>query len=147
MTLWIGAKSYPETGPPVVDAATVLSFDSGVYDAAGESVHGGIRRIDAGPSCAVRLASGQTVILTEQDGDALSIEQLTCLALDPAAFAAIVAKGVHSPKATYRPYVRTMVLVDTPGPTSADLQAVHLSPSSTADASVRGRGGLGDRHP
>lgn len=50
-----------------------------------------------------------------------SIAQVTRLGLDPSDFAAIVGKGVHSPKSTYAPYVTEMIMVDTPGTTSADL--------------------------
>ena len=92
-------------------------------------------------------ASGQTVILTSKTAMPLSIKQLTRSALDPAAFAAIVAKGVHSPKATYRPYVRTMVLVDTPGPTSADLKRFTYHHRRRPMLPFEAEAALGDRHP
>ena len=124
LRLRFGASAYPVTGPPVEADVTVLAMGDGHHVATGESVHAGMDRIDAGPSVAVRLDSGQTIVLTSRVAPPFSIHQLTDLGLDPRSFQAIVAKGVHSPRATYAPYVTEMVMVDTPGPTSADLASL-----------------------
>jgi microcystin degradation protein MlrC len=118
--LSIGAKTDPRTGPPVRAIATVLAVHDGRYQAA-ESVHAGISHFDAGPSAAVKLDSGQTVVLTSKAVMPLSTAQLTTLGMKPLQFKAIVAKGVHSPLAGYGPHVAGMIRVDTPGVTSADL--------------------------
>ena len=124
LRLRFGASAYPVTGPPVEADVTVLAMGDGHHVATGESVHAGMDRIDAGRSVAVRLDSGQTVVLTSRVAPPFSIHQLTDLGLDPRSFRAIVAKGVHSPRATYAPYVSEMVMVDTPGPTTADLASL-----------------------
>jgi microcystin degradation protein MlrC len=118
--LSIGAKTDPETGPPVEASATVLALHDGIYQAT-EPVHAGMSAFDAGRSAAVRLESGQTVILTSKVVMPLTTAQLTTLGLAPTDFTAIVAKGVHSPLAGYLPHVTGMIRVDTPGVTSADL--------------------------
>lgn len=117
--LSIGAKTDPRTGPPVATVATVLALHDGVF-ATDEALHAGKRHFDAGRSAAVRLDTGQTVILTSKVAQPLSTVQLRTLGLAPEDFTAIVAKGVHSPLAGYGPYVTRVVRVDTPGVTSAD---------------------------
>ena len=124
LRLRFGASAYAVTGPPVEADVTVLAMGDGRHVATGESVHAGMDRIDAGASVAVRLDSGQTVVLTSRVAPPFSIHQLTDLGLDPRSFRAIVAKGVHSPRATYAPYVSEMVMVDTPGPTTAGLASL-----------------------
>lgn len=118
--LSIGARTYPETGPPVEATATVLAIHDGVY-AAREEVHAGLNQFDAGLSAAVVLDTGQTVLLTSRPTLPLTTAQLAAVGLEPAMFRAIVAKGVHSPLAGYGPHICESVLVDTPGVTSANL--------------------------
>lgn len=120
LTLSVGGHTDPETGPPVHASATVLALHDGLYRTAGP-VHAGMRDFDAGPSAAVRLDTGQTVILTSRPTLPLSPDQLTTLGLRPQEFSAIVAKGVNSPLAGYGPHVAQTLLVDTPGVTGADL--------------------------
>lgn len=110
----------PGSGPPVQAKATVLALHDGVYEATG-AVHAGMRYFNAGPSAAIALDTGQTVIVTSHAVPPLSVEQLTTLDLHPSQFQAIVAKGVHSPLAGYGPHVTEIIQVDTPGITSADL--------------------------
>ncbi|TDE13521.1 M81 family metallopeptidase [Jiangella asiatica] len=118
--LILGARTDPATGPPVRATATVLALHDGTFEATGP-VHAGWSHFEAGPSAAVRLDTGQTVIVTTEVVLPFSVVQLTTLGLAPADFAAIVAKGVHSPLAGYGPHVAEIVRVDTPGVTAANL--------------------------
>lgn len=118
--LLIGGAQDPMTGPPVEATATVIGLHDGRYQASG-AVHAGIRHFDVGPSAAVQLDTGQTVILTSRPALPFSIDQLTVFGLKPEDFQAIVAKGVQSPLAGYSPHVARIIQVDTPGCTSADL--------------------------
>jgi microcystin degradation protein MlrC len=119
--LTIGARTDPVTGPPVQSSVTVLSLHHGTFEAT-EPVHAGMSTFQAGPSAAVRLDSGQTVILTSIPVMPLSTAQLTTLGLSVSEFAAIVAKGAHSPLAGYGPHVASTIRVDTPGITAANLR-------------------------
>ncbi|MEV0714318.1 M81 family metallopeptidase [Asanoa sp. NPDC050611] len=118
--LTIGARSDPRTGPPVRSSATVVGLHDGAYEDPGPT-HGGTRFFDAGRTAVVRLDSGQTVVLTSRVVMPSSAVQLTSLGLDPRRFAAVVAKGVHSPLAGYADHYAAAVWVDTPGVTSARL--------------------------
>jgi microcystin degradation protein MlrC len=51
----------------------------------------------------------------------VSLRQLTSCNLSPGDYQMIVAKGVHSPVAAYAPVCPTMIRVNTPGVTTADL--------------------------
>lgn len=118
--LSIGGKSSRAAGEPVKAKATMLVSHDGLFDAT-ETVHAGVRRFDGGRTAAVRLETGQTVILTSKAVPPWSIAQLTSIGLHPADFKAIIAKGVNSPLAAYGPYVSEVLHVNTPGVTSADL--------------------------
>jgi microcystin degradation protein MlrC len=120
VALSIGGRGYPGTGPPVQAAATVLALHDGIFVATAP-VHAGRRHFDAGHSAAVRLDTGQTVILTSRRVPPYSPAQLSTLGLGTGQFKAIVAKGVHSPLPGYGPHVTGRIPVDTPGATSADL--------------------------
>lgn len=119
VTLSIGGKD-PETAPPVEADATVLALHDGRYRSDGPT-HSGRRSFDAGPTAAVRLDTGQTVVVTTQVVPPWTTAQITVLGLRPDMFAAIAAKGVHSPLAAYGPHVTEIIQVDTPGVTCADL--------------------------
>lgn len=120
VALTIGARTDPRTGPPTSASATVLGLHDGRYEDPGPT-HGGTRFFDAGRTAVVRLDSGQTVVLTTRVVQPTSAVQLTSLGLDPRRFAAVVAKGVHSPLAGYASYYDEAIWVDTPGVTSARL--------------------------
>ncbi|MEY3283858.1 MAG: hypothetical protein RIR86_1871, partial [Acidobacteriota bacterium] len=61
------------------------------------------------------------IMITSQRVMPFSLQQLISHGIDPAAFDAIVAKGVNAPIAAYAPVCPTMVQVDTPGVTQADM--------------------------
>lgn len=122
--LEFGAKTDPEIGPPVRATATVLALHSGVYEDPGPT-HTGQRHYDAGRTAAVKLDSGQTVVLCSTVTMPASPVQVTSLGLDLQSFKIIVAKGVHSPLAGYGPVAAEVIQVDTPGVTSADLSRFH----------------------
>lgn len=98
----------------------VRALHDGVYQDSGPT-HSGQRHFDAGPTAVVTGDDATTFILTSKVVGAYSSAQLPALGLDPAEFRAVVAKGVHSPLASYGPLAAEIIQVDTPGVTSADL--------------------------
>jgi microcystin degradation protein MlrC len=122
--LSIGGKADPLTGPPVHGRGTVLALHSGRYEDPGPT-HAGIRYFDAGPTAAVRLDTGQTVVLCSRAQMPISPVQVTSLGLDLTTFKVIIAKGVHSPLAGYGPLASRVIQVDTQGVTGADLHRLH----------------------
>lgn len=119
LELTIGPEGPQASVPPVIARATVIELSEGVFEA-GETLHAGFRHFDAGPSAAVRLATGQTVVVTSRVTMPLTPIQLEEIGLSLTDYRAIVAKGVHSPLAGYGPHVGRVIQVDTPGVTGAD---------------------------
>ncbi|GGH20976.1 microcystinase C [Dyadobacter endophyticus] len=83
--------------------------------------HGGFVHYDMGPTAVVRTPSGNTVMLTTRRTPPYSLRQLTAFGLDPRGFRGIVAKGVNAPIAAYSDVCPSIVQVDTPGVTQADM--------------------------
>jgi microcystin degradation protein MlrC len=66
-------------------------------------------------------------MLTSRRAMPSSLIQLTHCGLDPSSFEVIVAKGVHAPVAAYAPVCKTIIRVNTPGPTTADMRSLTYS--------------------
>lgn len=120
VSLQVGARSDRRHGRPVrVDARVRLVAD-GRYEAP-PPVHGGHRSFDAGPTVVLETTDEHTLVLTSRRVPNTSLRQLHALGIVPEHFQVIVAKGVNAPIAAYEPIAAEVLLVDTPGATSADL--------------------------
>jgi microcystin degradation protein MlrC len=118
--LTIGGKTDDKHGPPLEVDVTVHGTSDGRFHESGV-MHGGQSDYDIGPVVTVETDSKLTINLTERRVVPVSIGHMTCCGLDPASFKVIVGKGVHSPVPALRPYCQTLIRVNTPGATSADL--------------------------
>jgi microcystin degradation protein MlrC len=87
--------------------------------------HGGFTHFDQGRSAVVQTDRGLTVLLTSRRVPPWSLRQLTSCQLDPSSFQVIVAKGVVAPLAAYRDICRSVIQVDTPGCTCANMQRLR----------------------
>ena len=123
LTLSMGAKTDRLHGEPIETQVTVARLHDGTFHEP-RARHGGKTHYDMGPTAVVETAHGLTVQLTTQRIAPFSLEQLECCGLDPAAFKLLVAKGVQAPVAAYAEVCKTIIRVNTPGCTSADLQSV-----------------------
>lgn len=83
--------------------------------------HGGQIRYRMGRTAVVETAMGGVIMLTSQRVMPFSLQQLISHGVDPTGFDAIVAKGVNAPLAAYAPVCPTIIQVDTPGVTQADM--------------------------
>ena len=70
------------------------------------------------------LTSGLTVQITSLRVVPFSLEQVRCCGLDPSSFKVLVAKGVNAPIAAYEEVCNTMIRVNTPGSTTADVTSL-----------------------
>ena len=96
----------------------------GLYDGSFSETrprHGGRVNYDMGPTAIAEIVSGPTVMLTSHRVLPFSLQQLTSCGLAPQQFQVIVAKGVHAPVAAYEPVCPTLLRVNTPGVTMADM--------------------------
>ena len=120
VTVHAGAKTDDRHGRPVRMSARVRTLSDGQFEEP-EPRHGGFRFFNAGPTAVLETAGGQTIVLTSERVANTSLQQMYALGIDPARMQVIVAKGVNAPRAAYAPIASEIVLVDSPGVTSADL--------------------------
>ena len=70
----------------------------------------------------VETDEGLTIMLTTRRSLPFSLNQFTYCGLDPLKYKVLVAKGVNAPLAAYRPICPTIIRVNTPGVTTADMK-------------------------
>lgn len=120
LTMRVGGKTDTLHGPPLQAEFVVERLADGTFEEP-EARHGGFRHFDQGRTAIVRTTSGLTLMLTSRRMVPFSLHQLTDFGLDPSEFQYIVAKGVNAPLAAYRPVCPSILRVNTPGATTADL--------------------------
>lgn len=120
-TLMMGGKTDALHGPPLTATCTILSLHDGIFTEA-QPRHGGLMQYDMGCTAVVRTSGGVTIMLTTRRTMPWSLQQFTHCGLKPADFHILVAKGVNAPLAAYREVCRSIIRVDTPGVTSADMR-------------------------
>lgn len=120
LTLRIGGKTDDQHGKPLDLAVTVRSLHDGKFHEP-EVRHGGLRDFDMGPAAVVETDGGLTVQLTSLRVFPCSLGQITSCGLKPEDFQVLVAKGVQAPVAAYAPVCPTLIRVNTPGATTADM--------------------------
>lgn len=83
--------------------------------------HGGQINFNMGKTAVVATEQGSQIMLTSTRVMPFSLYQLTSQGVEPSDFDAIVAKGVNAPIAAYAPVCPTVIQVNTPGVTQADM--------------------------
>jgi microcystin degradation protein MlrC len=83
--------------------------------------HGGQINFNMGKTAVVATEQGSEIMLTSTRVMPFSLYQLTSQGVQPSDFDAIVAKGVNAPIAAYAPVCPTVIQVNTPGVTQADM--------------------------
>jgi microcystin degradation protein MlrC len=120
VTLSVGGKTDALHGAPLSATFTVRLLTDGVFHET-EVRHGGITKFDQGRTAIVETDTGLTVMLTSQRVPPFSLRQLTSFGLNPVDYRIIVAKGVNAPLAAYQPVCPSLLRVNTPGVTTADM--------------------------
>lgn len=120
LKLAIGGKTDKLHGEPFTAEVTIKSINDGVY-LESEVRHGGFTKFDQGRTAIVATDDGLTIMITTRRGLPFSLNQLTTFGIEPKDFKALVAKGVNAPLAAYKPVCPTIIRVNTPGVTTADM--------------------------
>jgi len=120
VTLAVGGKVESSPCAPVEVTGVVHFHGDGRFEDP-TPTHGGFRHFDPGTTVVLETTDAHTLVLISKLVPPLSIRQVTTLGLDPARFGTIVAKGVQSPRPAYEPIASRVIMVDTPGVTSANL--------------------------
>ncbi|MCE9591108.1 MAG: M81 family metallopeptidase [Planctomycetes bacterium] len=117
----LGGHTDKMHGQPLQVDVTVVSVFNDARITETQTRHGGRTEFEMGPTAVVRTGHGLTIQLTSTRVMPFSINQVACCGLDPLAFRILVAKGVHAPVAAYAPVCPTLIRVNTPGATTADM--------------------------
>lgn len=120
VTLDVGARTDDMHGRPVRVTGKVRSIIDGQWEDFG-ATHGGFRYYDAGPSVRLDTADQHTLFLTSRRVGDTSRYGMYAAGIIPEHYRIVVAKGVVSPRPTYQPIAGEIILVNTPGVTTADL--------------------------
>jgi microcystin degradation protein MlrC len=120
LTVAVGAKTDDRHGRPVEVTGTVRSLHAGTFEDT-RPTHGGQRYFDQGLTAVLDTGDGHTLVLNSKRCGNTSIEQMYSLGVRPEGYQIVVAKGVQSPRPAYEPIAAEIVLVNTPGVTTADL--------------------------
>jgi len=120
VTLAVGAKTDDMHGTPVTVSGTVRTIVDGAWEDPGVT-HGGFRYFDAGRSVRLDTTDGHTLLLTSRRTGNTSRYQMYSAGIHPETYRIVVAKGVVSPRPAYQPIAGEVILVNTPGVTTADL--------------------------
>lgn len=111
---------------PLETEVTVVSFHDGKYTET-QPRHGGKTGGDMGRTAVVRSESGLTIMLmSRRGGPNFSAQPIMACGLHPKDFDVIIIKGVHAPVGAYQEFCPTLIRVNTPGATCADLNALEF---------------------
>ncbi|WP_246211080.1 M81 family metallopeptidase [Phytoactinopolyspora alkaliphila] len=122
--LHVGGKVDDRHGRPFPVSGEVIAVADGTFEDPSPT-HGGSRYFDLGLSAGIRTDDGFRLAVHSRAAGTRSREQFRMVGIDPAEARIIAAKGVHSPRAAFEPMCPALVWADTPGATSANLEALH----------------------
>ena len=122
VTLEVGGKTDDLHGAPVEVTGWIRRISTGKYEDPNPT-HGGFRYFDSGPTVVFETVDDHTLVLTSHRVGNTSREQMYSVGVYPEHFGVIVAKGVVSPRPAYQEIASEIILVNTPGATSANLSS------------------------
>ena len=120
VTLEVGGKTDDMHGDPVRVTGKVRAISDGNFEET-RPIHGGYRYFSAGTCVRLDTTDGHTLLLTARRSGNTSREQMYHIGIWPETYRVVVAKGVVSPRPAYQPIAAEVILVNTPGVTTADL--------------------------
>lgn len=119
--LSLGGKLPMTPSKPLEVDATILNICDGVYTE-DKPRHGGRIGGDLGRVAVVRSDAGVTYILTTaRGGISGSPAPMRAVGVEPTEYEAIILRGVHAPVGGFAEICNTLIRVNTPGVTTADM--------------------------
>ena len=118
--LRLGGKTDALHGPSVSVSGHVRLISDGRFEER-EPIHGGFRYFNNGTSVVLHTDDGHTLLLVSSRYLNTSRQQFYSVGIRPEDYRIVVGKGVVSPRPAYQPIAAEMLLVNTPGASSADL--------------------------
>jgi microcystin degradation protein MlrC len=124
--LTVGAKTDKLHGSPVPVKGRIRLISDGLFVET-QIRHGGWGLNDQGITAVVETAEHHTIVLTSLRMAPMSLEQILSLGIKPERKNIFIVKGVVAPRAAYEPVASEIILVNTPGSTSADPANFHYT--------------------
>lgn len=118
--LTIGAKTDQNHGSPLITNVLLKKIVDGKFQES-KPRHGGQTHYNMGPTAIVETFKGTTIMLSSLRIVPFSLEQLLHFNITPSDFDVVVAKGVQAPITAYQSHCPTIIRVNTPGSTTADM--------------------------
>lgn len=112
--------SNPVTKQPYNCEVTLAGMYSGKFSEK-EPRHGGQVHYDMGDTLILSTPKGNIILLHSKRVPPFSLQQLLSCNINPGEFDIIVAKGVNAPIAAYSPVCPSIVFINSPGSTQADM--------------------------
>jgi microcystin degradation protein MlrC len=125
LALDVGGKTDDMHGEPVHVVGTVAVIDDGPYEET-RPTHGGSRFYDDGQRVIFNTVDGMTILLTSRRSPNNARAQMYSVGIKPEDYRIIVAKGVSAPRPAYQPIAAEIMIVNSPGVTSADLDTFEF---------------------
>jgi microcystin degradation protein MlrC len=125
LALDAGGKTDDMHGKPVHIVGTVTVIDDGPYEET-RPTHGGGRFYDDGKRVRFTTIDGMTILLTSKRSGNTAREQMYSMGINPEEYKIVIAKGVSSPRPAYQPIAAEIIIVNSPGVTSADLDTFEF---------------------
>ena len=119
----VGANTDKLHGTPVLVTGRIVNLSDGNHEDTGPT-HGEYRYFDAGITAVLETSDGHTLVLTSNRDGNTARQQMYPAGVWPERFRVVVAKGVGSPWPAYEPNASRIILVGTPGVTTADLSTI-----------------------
>lgn len=124
ITLEVGGKTDRRHGEPVNVTGIVKTISDGKFEDR-SPVHAGWRYFDNGLCAVLETSDDHTLLLVSTRVGNMSRKQFNSVGIIPEEYRIVVAKGVVSPRPAYQPIAAEMLLVNTGGATSADLNSFN----------------------
>ncbi len=122
--LKIGGKLASTPAPPIKTKVTVISIHDGRFTET-KPIHGGRTGGDMGPTIVAKTDRGLTLMLSSNRiVTSGSAQPLLSCGINPCEFDIIILKGVHGPVGGFEEICPTLIRVNTPGMTSADMESL-----------------------
>jgi microcystin degradation protein MlrC len=126
VSLTVGGRSGVDVGDPIELAGIVQTLSDGSFRQSGAS-HGGRPLQEVGPTAVIDCPDFGTVMITTLPFLPFSVEPYDALGIDLSKHRVIIAKGVIAPRAALSSLTDHFMLVDTPGPSTADFQRFEFT--------------------
>lgn len=130
ITLTLGSGPPEAVGGTIDLSGKVTHLSNGEFSQRGES-HGGRPQQHVGLTAVLACPGFGSVMITSLPFMPFSLEPYQAMGIDISSFRVIVAKGVIAPRAAFSAISDDLILVDTPGPSTADFQRFDYSARRT----------------